>query len=91
MLFLQQEKALFIHAPQLKACRGKHTPATVTAHCKGLNGELAFLQDAADLLPLVSGLSVMTYDYSLPNSPGPNAPAAWVRSNAEALAEMAAK
>ena len=47
------------------------------------------LEDAKDLLPLVSGLSLMTYDYSSPQRPGPNAPLEWVRQNAEALTGIA--
>lgn len=42
-------------------------------------------QDFADLAPYFDGFSVMTYDASNPEVPGPNAPAHWVEGNLEAL------
>eukprot|EP00887_Chlorella_sp_A99_P006973 scaffold2.g6973.t1 len=48
--------------------------------------------DVEALLPLVDGLSVMTYDYTAPQqSPGPSAPLRWVERNAEAFAHAASK
>lgn len=35
--------------------------------------------DMAVLEGFIDGLSVMTYDFSGPNQPGPNAPASWVK------------
>jgi chitinase domain-containing protein 1 len=42
-------------------------PATFTS------SDMTFLSDSVD------GFSLMTYDYSAPQSPGPNAPLAWVK------------
>lgn len=47
--------------------------------------------DVAALLPLVDGLSVMTYDHNAPDSPGANAPLPWVQANADAFAEVVAR
>ncbi|PRW33623.1 chitinase domain-containing 1 [Chlorella sorokiniana] len=46
-------------------------------------------RDAEELLAFVDGLSVMTYDYSSAQQPGPNAPLPWVRQNADAFAASA--
>lgn len=41
--------------------------------------------DMAVLGNTVDGLSVMTYDFSGPSRPGPNAPASWIRSTLQTL------
>ena len=42
--------------------------------------------DAERLAPYVHGFSVMTYDYSTVQTPGPNAPLNWVHECVKALA-----
>lgn len=37
-------------------------------------------EDLRNLGDIVDGFSLMTYDFSLPHSPGPNAPLMWIRS-----------
>ncbi|CAA6661046.1 unnamed protein product [Spirodela intermedia] len=41
--------------------------------------------DLRRLLDIVDGFSLMTYDFSGPHSPGPNAPLLWIRSTLELL------
>ena len=49
-------------------------------------GSPALLEsDFYALAELADGLIVMTYDYSHPGKPGPNAPLDWIQSNLEAL------
>lgn len=42
-------------------------------------------EDAERLAPYVKGFSVMTYDYSNPQRPGPNSPLKWVRDCIKSL------
>lgn len=37
-------------------------------------------EDLRNLGDIVDGFSLMTYDFSLPHNPGPNAPLMWIRS-----------
>ena len=43
------------------------------------------LADWHALADLSDGMIVMTYDFSHPQQPGPNAPLPWMRSNLDAL------
>lgn len=42
-------------------------------------------EDFQSLIEAVDGLSLMTYDFSGPHSPGPNAPLNWIRSSLQML------
>nr|UCK81485.1 chitinase-like protein 2 [Arenicola marina] len=42
-------------------------------------------EDFSDLVDSVDGISLMTYDFSNPMSPGPNSPISWVRACVESL------
>lgn len=42
-------------------------------------------QDLQQLCDAVDGFSLMTYDFSGPQSPGPNAPLSWIRSSLSML------
>ncbi|KAG8515702.1 Chitinase domain-containing protein 1, partial [Galemys pyrenaicus] len=52
---------------------GTHQPGTFTH------------EDFGRLAPLLDGLSLMTYDYSAAQPPGPNAPLSWVRACVQVL------
>ena len=42
-------------------------------------------EDLQSLSDAVDGFSLMTYDFSGPNNPGPNAPLEWIRFNLQLL------
>lgn len=42
-------------------------------------------EDLRSLSDAVDGFSLMTYDFSAPNDPGPNAPLNWIRSTMQLL------
>lgn len=42
-------------------------------------------RDLQQLSDSVDGFSLMTYDFSGPQNPGPNAPLAWIRSSLQLL------
>jgi len=42
-------------------------------------------QDLQQLSDFVDGFSLMTYDFSGPQNPGPNAPLPWIRSSLQML------
>ena len=51
----------------------------------GVGGPSFLVEDYKALQHAVDGFGVMTYDYSHPMSPGPNAPIDWVTSCVENL------
>lgn len=57
-------------------------PPAISAHPGGL---VFTPTDFAAVRGTVDGVSLMTYDYSLAEAPGPNAPIAWVEENLQAL------
>ncbi|PZC78858.1 chitinase domain-containing protein 1 [Helicoverpa armigera] len=52
---------------------------------RGYPADEFFIQAFNDIYPYVEAVSVMTYDFSTPQKPGPNAPLYWVRLCIEKL------
>jgi chitinase domain-containing protein 1 len=48
-------------------------------------------EDLRNLGDIVDGFSLMTYDFSLPHNPGPNAPLKWIQSTLKTLLRAKSK
>ncbi|MBZ3870292.1 Chitinase domain-containing protein 1 [Sciurus carolinensis] len=74
--------------------RGQAGGAAPESRCEGAGGlsrsrtdQLGMFthKEFEQLAPVLDGFSLMTYDYSTSQQPGPNAPLSWVRSCVQAL------
>ncbi|KAI8800521.1 chitinase domain-containing protein 1 [Cladochytrium replicatum] len=87
--------AAFYMAPFLSALRAElgssKTIVLVVPPSRGDGSQQLLSQAIPALEPLVDFFSLMTYDYSRPDDPGPNAPINWIEDNVDQLAQALPK